>query len=386
MTSTETDPAFDAIASSDALHRRVRDFAEGKAEDTFEKLALDIFSFQADSSIGYRRLLKARSKTVRCWQDIPPVPVQAFRLARVAIHPARFDEAQFISSGTTSATKSTHAMRTTATYDALSLIHGRRALRPEWAGRSVVVALAAHPGNPATSSLGHMMRHFMTHFDGLALANEPQGLSFEPDSPQRWLLHSSGIDVAGLRRAARIAKHREQSLLVLATSFALAMLLDAIMDEPVDCPRRTLVMQTGGFKGRTREISPAALRKDVATAFRIPEAHVVSEYGMTELTSQLYDGPLPQAELAGEFGIYLPPPWLRAVPVDPVSLEPTSPGTAGLAKFVDLGNIDSAVAIVTEDMIRTRGEGIELLGRRQGAPARGCSLNVESLFVSQSSS
>ncbi len=374
---TPMDRSVPLVAESEALHERVRRFALGGGSESFEELALALFEFQRECSAGYRRLLDARSRSVQSWADIPPVPVQAFRVARVAMHPAELDEVRFVSSGTTSATRSVHAMRTTATYDVLSLAHGRRALRPEWAGGAVVVALAPLPEMRSSSSLGHMMRHFIRQFDGLALTRDPVGVAFDVNSSERWLLGSFGVDVVGLRRAARIACSRDQSLLVLGTSLALAMLIDALDGEPIEGPKRTIVMQTGGFKGRSRVIPAAELRRAIAETFRIPEAYVVSEYGMTELTSQLYDGALPGSDLGGEAGIYHPPPWLRVVPVDPVTLEPTPPGEPGLGKFVDLGNVDSAVAIVTEDVVRAVGDGFELLGRRLGAPARGCSLSAE---------
>jgi hypothetical protein len=98
---------------------------------------------------------------------------------------------------------------------------------------------------------------------------------------------------------------------------------------------------------------------------------------MTELTSQLYEGTVPDADLRGEPDVLLEPAWLRVEPVDPVTLDPVRSGDVGIARIVDLGNVDSAVVVQTEDLVRRRGAGIELLGRRPGAAARGCSLAVE---------
>lgn len=375
-------PPAESIPASDALHARVRSFAAGESSETFEQLAPAIFEHQLRNSAGYRRLVHTRAKSIATWQDIPPVPVQAFRIARVSTYPEALDVVRFLSSGTTSTTRSQHCMRTTATYEALSLAHGRHALVPEWAGKPVVVAIAQRPSKSSGSSLAHMMRHFMVEFDGRALTLDPQGVAFDPNSDERWLLDSSGVNIAGVRRAAKLARNRNQSLLLLATSWALAMLLDALDEGIIDAPKRTVIMQTGGFKGRGPELPPDELRDLVADAFRIPPEHVVSEYGMTELTSQLYEGLLPESGLAGgRPGVFFPPPWLRAVPVDPVSLEPCPPDHTGLAKFVDLGNVDSAVAIVTEDLVRSVDGGIELVGRRRGAPSRGCSLAAEMSVV-----
>ena len=110
---------------------------------------------------------------------------------------------------------------------------------------------------------------------------------------------------------------------------------------------------------------------------------------MTELTSQLYEGTLPgsalQAEWRGAPGTYFEPAWLCVVPVDPISLEPVAPGEVGIARIVDLGNVDSAIAIQTQDRVRRVAGGIELLGRAAGAPPRGCSLAVEEFLAARGS-
>ena len=139
-------------------------------------------------------------------------------------------------------------------------------------------------------------------------------------------------------------------------------------------------MQTGGYKGRTREVPADELRSALARTFEIDESSLVSEYGMTELSSQLYEGTLPGSALESSRGIYVEPPWLRVTPVDPVTLVRVPEGEIGLARFIDLANVDSAVAILTRDLVRRRDGGIELLGRSPGAPPRGCSLAIEALL------
>jgi hypothetical protein len=356
------------LAESEALHARVRELARGVGDDRFEPLALDIARFQARWSPGYSRLVDGRGASFDSVDAIPAVPADVFRLARVAVHPPELDVVRFTTSGTTGGERGTHAMRITDTYRELSLCFGRQALASAWDGPAVVVALAPPPGSASESSLGFMMRAFMQELDGRSLSVDPSGALFDADSPARWLANPSGVDVAGLRRAALVASERKEPLLVLATSFALVLLLDALAGKPIPAPKQTVVMQTGGFKGKTREIAPEKLRARVARAFKIPSARVIGEYGMTELTSQLYE----RAP-----GIYVAPPWLRVTPVDPVSMQPAA---EGLARFVDLGNVDSAISIVTQDWVRRVDDGIELLGRRRGAPLRGCSLATEALL------
>jgi hypothetical protein len=357
-------------AHSDALHSAVQDFAAGNSRRSFEALALEIAAFQREFSPGFARLLGQRALTRA--QDIPGVPCDAFRLARVAVHPQDEDRARFFTSGTTSGTRGMHAMRTDATYRALALRFGRAALLAT-RGPRYVVALAPPLDAPPTSSLGHMMAMFMVDF-------EQQG-DFDVRTADRWLIDDAGVNVAGLERAAQRASERGEALLLLATSFALVGLLDALDERTLPLPPHAVVMQTGGFKGKSREIEPNELRASLATRFGIPETQIVSEYGMTELTSQLYEATLPgsalQAERGGRAGVYCEPPWLRVIPVDPVTLDPVSGGEIGIARILDLGNIDSAVAIQTQDRVRRVAGGVELLGRAPGAPPRGCSLAVE---------
>src|SRR5450755_599528 len=114
-------------ARSDALHGAVRSFAAGESSRTFDELALEIANFQRDFSPGFARLLAARGAAEDSVENIPGVPCDAFRLARVAVHPETEDALSFATSGTTSGARGKHVMRTAATYRALALSFGRQA-------------------------------------------------------------------------------------------------------------------------------------------------------------------------------------------------------------------------------------------------------------------
>jgi hypothetical protein len=360
------------LERSNALHDAVQRFAAGAGGASFRELALEIAAFQRKFSAGFARLVAARGSALREVEDIPGVPCDAFRFTRVAVHPESEDAARFTTSGTTGSSPGIHALRRLDTYRALARSYGRMALLGG-AARRRVVALAPRPADPPSSSLGYMMALFMADF-------EPSG-ALDARDPKRWLIDEQGVNLAGLERAAREASDAGDELLILATSFALVALLDALHGRTLRAPEQTVIMQTGGFKGKTREIAADELRRSIAHAFGISEQHVVGEYGMTELTSQLYEATLPgsalSAERHGSPGVYFEPPWLRVVPVDPVSLEPLAAGEVGIARIIDLGNVDSAVAIQTQDRVRRSGGGIELLGRAPGATPRGCSLAIE---------
>ena len=355
------------VDESEALHERVRRFVADDSSAEFEDLALGIAEFQARWSPGFRRLL-ALHGGLSSAARIPAVPSNAFRLSRVAVHPPELDVARFFTSGTSDGVeRGLHAMRTTATYSEVALAWGQRALTTATGGRSVVVALAEEPGEPGDSSLGFMLRLFMQKLDGR--------------EREAWLLQRGALNAGALSRAVQAAREAGEPLLVLGASFAFVILLEAFAERQLEAPPNTVVMSTGGFKGRTRELDPEVFRRAVASLFHIPAARVISEYGMTELSSQLYEGTLPGGSLVGEPGVHLPPPWLTVTAVDPVSLEPMPDGEIGLARFVDLANVDSAVAVLTQDLVRRRGDGVELCGRMTGAPPRGCSLAVEALVA-----
>jgi hypothetical protein len=190
-----------------------------------------------------------------------------------------------------------------------------------------------------------------------------------------------GVDVEAVERAAATAASDGGPAIVFATAFALAMLLDALGGRVLPLPGGSRVMVTGGFKGRTREVPTAELYAGTARAFALDPRRVVGEYGMTELSSQLYEPGLLPGEPRREPSTYRPPPWLRVQAANPESLAVLPAGTEGIARFVDLANVDSIAFVQTMDWIRLEPNGdVRLFGRAPGAEPRGCSLAIEDLF------
>jgi hypothetical protein len=342
---------MDLVARSEELHARVRAFSGGD----FEDLALAIADHQRRFSPGYARLVAAHGSALDSLASIPAVPTDAFRLTRVAVHPPELDSAAFITSGTTGAARGTHFFRSLETYRSLALRDGRQGLRVRVP--ATVACLATRPTSPPSSSLGFMMGLFQKTWDG---------------RDARWLVKDEGVDVSRLEAACESASRRGEPLVVLSTAFALLALLDRLAGARLTAPADSVVMMTGGFKGRVREVEGSLLKSGVAQTFGIAPANVIGEYGMTELTSQLYEDRPDR---------FRESPTLRVTAVDAVTLEPVPDGAIGLAKIIDLGNVDSAVAIQTQDRVRRVDGGIELLGRAPGAAPRGCSLALEALLT-----
>lgn len=374
------------VDQSAELHRRVREFVArststpaGAPTDEFEPnefdaLACEICSFQVGVEMTSLAQVVQRG-----------VPSDCFRLGSVFAFETSAADLRFVTSGTTGQQSGTHYMRERATYEAASLNWGKRGLGFTDEGpKPIIVALAPWSGLTTSSSLGYMMQRMMERFDGRSLCEERNESGFRLETEERWLVKDGRVDLDSLRRMAGLSWRVGTRVAVLATSFALVELLDAANGEMFELPPGSVIMPTGGFKGRTRTISPDVMFDELRRTFG--DIDIVGEYGMTELSSQLYEGTARQGPLAGPPGIYLPPPWLRVIPLDPNSLEPVADGEVGVACFVDLANVDSAVCVLSQDNVRVEGPGIRLLGRQPKAPLRGCSLAVEALFRPAASS
>ncbi len=364
------------VGESDALHARARAFvrafeAHAPMPETFDALAADLARYQARHVPGYARLCAARGVEpagIRRAADAPAVPAEAFKLARVSAFPQTQTPVVFRTSGTTVGQRGEHPFRTTTTYDMAALAFGRHALRAglDLGGSPVpVLVLGPPPAEMPDSSLVHMMDFFARSWGTPATSEET------------YFLRDGILDLAALdERVARLLYEGAMGTLVLGTSLAFAHLVEGLGEERFRMPPATRVMQTGGFKGKSVEVDAPELRRRLAQAFCIDERAVVSEYGMTELSSQAYEGTL----LGGAPGLYVEPPWMRVVAVDPETLAPVPLGEAGIARIEDLCNVDSAFAVVTADRVRRADEGFELLGRVEGSPPRGCSLATEELL------
>jgi hypothetical protein len=357
------------MTTSEALHQAVQAFlVDPTAGPSFDELAVALARHQAASCAPIARLHRARGldpASLARASEIPAVPTDAFKMTRIAAHRPEQDTVLFRTSGTTVGARGSHGLRDVSTYLAGALRHGEAMLVPDHPADLTILALMPAPGPAPESSLGFMCEAFGGQLGRMG----------------GWFVREGAIDVAGLDRARAAAGG---PVLLLATSFALVFLLDELAGRRLPLPAGSRVMQTGGYKGKSREVPANELRQRVSEALDVDERRIVNEYGMTELSSQAYEGSL-RASLGFEGvepGVLVEPPWMRVTPVDPVSLAPVAEGDVGIARIIDLANVDSAVAIQTQDLVRRRPGGFELLGRAPGATPRGCSLAIEELLGS----
>jgi hypothetical protein len=144
-------------------------------------------------------------------------------------------------------------------------------------------------------------------------------------------------------------------------------------------PSRSRVMDTGGSKSLDKALPRDRFLCDIEELLGIPPDFVVNEYGMTELTSQCYDGHILEGIGSSDSKVQtvgkLCPPWVRVVLVDPHSLEPAPGLSEGLIRVYDLANVDSVLAVQTEDVGTSLSSGgWDVLGRLPHSEPRGCSL------------
>lgn len=362
------------ITNRDTLQERLKSFIQHQRGE-FNALALTLFAYQFELNLPYRRYCEAHNlspQSINHWHDIPTVPTDVFRVAPLFTGKPHEARHIFRTSGTTSGRRGEHHLRSLDLYHTSALQGLARYLAPDGLQRPALM-LTPSPQQLPDSSLSSMLGLIAQHHAG-------------GQAVFAWSDHGLDLDTAlsWLQRAARPDAPPAQ---VLATSFAMVHLLDAMSERSVTVmlPAHSMIMLTGGTKGRTREVSQAALEAEVAARLGVARSHIVHEYGMTELGSQLYDPRLARA-VAGVAGpdtpCYEAPAWCRVTAHDPADLRRLPQGEAGLLRFTDLSNIDSVCSIQTSDVgvilkDDPRGDTIALHGRAPGATPRGCSLIIE---------
>ena len=184
------------------------------------------------------------------------------------------------------------------------------------------------------------------------------------------------VDFDAARAALTVDDSRP--LLVLGTAFSFVHLLDELTagNARLQLPPGSRVMETGGYKGRSRTLPKAELHALITERLGVPASHIVCEYGMSELSSQAYDMASLKSDVQSEKSerIFHFPPWARVQIISPETGREVGEGETGLLRVFDLANVFSVLAIQAEDLAVRCGDGFELIGRAQLAEPRGCSL------------
>ena len=354
------------------------------SEGEFTELALAVFRHQCRENQVYGAFVRGRGldpERVDDWREIPPVPTRAFKEVPLACGDPAEAAAVFRTSGTTrgAEARGEHHVRSLELYRASLVPHAWAHLRPEVRWPIVrppsplrVLALLPSPADRPDSSLVHMVGVLAGEWDD-------GGGGFFADSDWRLL-------EGDLQGALEAAVAERVPVLVAGTAFAFVHWTDRVRegDRGVSLPPGSRILETGGFKGRSREVSRTRLYGAMEEAFGVPMGRIVNEYGMTELLSQFYEPVLRDGgpDDPGERH-HVGPPWVRTRVLDPRDLSPIVPGEPGILAHLDLANLHSVSAVLTEDRgVEVEG-GFRLLGRTPGAEPRGCSLTMEELLASR---
>jgi len=311
----------------------------------FSALALEIFRFQSRENRVYSEYLThlgMRPDKIESINDIPFLPVEAFRHNRVIT--GTFDpEIVYRSSGTTGETRSSHYLNNTNLYKQ-SILNGFRHFYGDPSDYHILALLPTY-FERGDSSLVYMVN---------------------------WLMEGSGSgeggffldDYEGLISRISGLKGGDRRLLLIGVSFALLELAEQFRPDLSG----VIVMETGGMKGRGREITRNELHCVLTSSFNVDK--IDSEYGMTELLSQAYS--------RGD-GIFASPPWLKILIRDPLDpFDRQSFGRSGGINIIDLANIYSCSFIETSDLGTAYEDGSFVIsGRFDSSDIRGCNLLVE---------
>ncbi len=314
------------------------------SSDQFNDLALEIFHFQYENNTVYRNFVKNLNKKpneITHHTEIPFLPVEFFKTQEM-ISSDEQPQITFTSSGTTGMVTSKHPVLSQNIYY-LSFTIGFKHFYgnpDEWVILALLPAYLERKG----SSLVYMC-------DSLIKQSGCSDSGFYLDEYEK------------LQSLLLSLKEKKQKTLLIGVTFAL---LDMAEKYPVDFPE-LVVMETGGMKGRRREMIRNELHSKLQQGFGVQKIH--SEYGMTELLSQAYS--------KGD-GIFNCPPWMKVIIRDINDpLSPARNNKTGGVNVIDLANINSCSFIATQDLGRiTVNNGFEILGRYDNSDVRGCNLLV----------
>jgi len=358
----------------------------------FSELALELFALQFKHNSAYRKICTARQltpETIEHWLQIPAVPTAAFKELELTSLAPEERTVVFHSSGTTAQTPSRHfhSAESLAVYESsLWPWFEQKVCGAPGTGREAqgLLVLTPPPAQVPHSSLAHMFETVRQKFSA-----PPTAFVGQLTTDGSWTLDFNAALAALSPRAPRPTPH---ALILLGTAFSFVHLVDYLAEQNlrIELPPGSRVMETGGYKNRSRVLPKAELHALITDRLGVPGENIICEYGMSELSSQAYETeargagrealggtPRPAPDAARLFHFT---PWARVQIISPETGREVAEGETGIIRIVDLANVFSVMAIQTEDLGIRRGDGFELIGRAQLAEPRGCSLMAHSEF------
>lgn len=328
----------------------------------FNALALRLFAHQFQHNSAFQKFCQQRGRTprtVKHWHEIPAVPINGFKDLTLSCVPTERCARVFMTSGTTRGdVKGRHWHPDLAVYD-LSMTRNFRVRFMAGRDRMRMGVLFPDEQLMPHSSLAHYLALALQHFG-------------TPDS--RYYLDSAGLQLDALCETLAQVQRNGEPLALLGASYSLVHLMDALQARGLrfQLPAGSRLLDTGGFKGQSREMDMEDFYGQLASTFGVPRSACINMYGMTELSTQFYD-----AGNATLPAVKSGPHWIRTRVLDPLTGQEVPKGERGILAHTDLGNYNAVTTILTEDVGIAVEGGFLLLGRAQGAQAKGCSLAVD---------
>jgi phenylacetate-coenzyme A ligase PaaK-like adenylate-forming protein len=315
-------------------------------QESFNKITLEIFNYQADNNKVYKDFvnkLHINRGTVATLNKIPFLPVGFFKNHKI-LTGSDHAEIVFESSGTTGAPVSRHHVADAGIYE-----------------ESFTRTFGLFYGNPSDYFVAALLPSY-TDRDNSSLVYMVNYLIKSSRCPLSGFYKEN---VEELLSNIETARSKSWKILLIGVSFALLDLAEKYSPDLSG----VIVMETGGMKGRRKEMIREELHSSLREGLNVKNIH--SEYGMTELLSQAY---------SKGGGIYFCPPWMRVLirdQQDPLSII-GDPGITGGINIIDLANINSCSFVATDDLGRLHRDGsFEVIGRFDNSEIRGCNLLIE---------
>lgn len=314
-------------------------------ENTFVAKALEVFRYQYEENTIYRKFVdgfKSNIDAVDTIEKIPFLPVELFKTHEIKT--GNFSEQKiFTSSGTTSSQSSSHFVRDVKIYE-----------------EAFIKSFETFYGNPGEYVFLALLPSYLERSGSSLIFMMEELIKLSGDKRSGFFLDEFGQLFEVL---TKLMEEKRKTILIGVT-YALIDFVEAFQINFSEL----IVMETGGMKGKRKEMIRAEVHELIKPRFGVEKIH--SEYGMTELLSQSYS--------FGN-GIFKTPPWMRVLcreMYDP--LQYCNFGATGGLNIVDLANIDSCSFVSTQDLGKVyANHSFEIIGRFDDSDIRGCNLMVE---------
>ena len=331
-------------------------------ETDFNNLAIESFAYQYENNIPFKQFSIQQSvtpRTAKTWRDIPPVPINAFKSVLLTCCKPNNDGRTFMTSGTTQngvRGKSYHPVLDV--YDQSMIKNFKKRFLGNINKIKMGILFPDEKVMPNSS---------LAHYLSLAVSNFGTGSS-------SYLLTPEGINFQRVFEDLEGAEETSAPYALLGASFSIVHLLDemAKQNKTYTLPAGSKILDTGGFKGQSRELDQNEFYEQLSMAFGVSRSDCINMYGMTELSTQFYDDGNSICP-----SIKTGPHWIKSRVINPLTKSDVKMGDKGVLVHCDLAHFNVVSTILTEDSGVEVENGFLLLGRADGAEAKGCSMAVD---------